>query len=615
MNAPNRTIVVRGLRLLAVLGALAVAAAPAHADLKDGRNALQAGRLDEALRHFEQSASAGLAEGRAGVGQVHLKRGQLDQAMEAFVAAERMDGNLALAHWGQGEVMRRQEKCDQALPKLKRATELDRRFPEAELSYSACLAQLKRFDEAVTSANRGLNWGTQWRPRFLIALGDSETARDSIRQARTWYTMAAQEAPNDPQTRRALGEYYVKRGTFELAYPELQAAADMDSSDLELRFALAQAFYYGKRYSEALQEYQRVVARDPNFPPGQLALGNLLYLSGKADPRRFGDRFAEARVPLEAYVKMAPNDARGYSLLGRTLYFQSAQDKNEETRKAALDAMNRAEQLGDKSREMYTIRARLHADMRQFDQALADYALGEPEPEDMLRLAQLYEIGNRASAADSMYDQMIRADSTSGSARIALSQKGKMRYREALRQGVEPGEKRLRLEEAMGLFERRIALDPTNDEAYYYIGLSRKELGQYAEALTALRQAAALGNDKPERHFWLGIMHQQLGAQDSARVSFERVVTLDPEGKGPNTALALRQLGYFKLLGKEWSGAIPVLEQSSKINAKDAQTWVWLGQAHQNSGSRPKACEAYREALKLSPGQPEASAGVKALGC
>jgi len=72
--------------LLAVLGLGSPASLrPASADdLKDGRVALAAGQLDQALASFERAASQGLAEGRAGVGQVWLKRRQYAKALEAF---------------------------------------------------------------------------------------------------------------------------------------------------------------------------------------------------------------------------------------------------------------------------------------------------------------------------------------------------------------------------------------------------------------------------------------------------------------------------------------------------------------------------------------------------
>ncbi len=561
------------------------AATPLRADaLRDGKTALQAGRLDEALKLFQQAAGEGSAEGHAGVGQVWVKRRQYPKAMEAFQTAQKIDPNLALAFYGQGQVYMRQDQCDRAVPLFQKAADLDRKFPDAQLDLAACLTNQKQYDQAVAAATRGLGWGPKWRPKFLVTLGNIEMARDSLRDAATYFTQAREEAPDDPLTHRALADFYARRGTFELAYPEYRAAAAVDSSDVELRFALGQALYFGKRYSDALEEFRLVAARDPEFAPGQLALGNLLYLSGKADPRRFADRFPEARGPLETYTRLMPNDPKGWSLLGRDYYYLKMKDE-------ALAAINKAEQLGDKGKDMYTMRARIHTDRREYDLAMADFQRGEPESEDMLRLAQIFVIQKNTTAADSIYHAIVAVDSTTASARFALTEMGKMRFREK------------DYPQAIELLRRRITLDPTGDEAYYYLGLSYKELKQYTEALDALRQAAVLADAKADRHFWLGLLYAQVDSVEAARQQMQRVVELDTTGS-PQRGIALRQLGYYKLLGKDYGEAARLLESAAEL-IKDppslGQTWVWIGQGYQNSGNRAKAREAYDRALQINP--------------
>ena len=138
---------------------------PARADdLRDGRAALQAARYDDALRFFEKAAGQGSAEGRAGIGQVWLKRRQYAKASEAFELAQKMDPLLGLPVYGQGEVRRRQGRCDEAVPFYQKATELDRKFPEAQLALGECLTALKRHAEAVVALSQGLKWGPKWRP-------------------------------------------------------------------------------------------------------------------------------------------------------------------------------------------------------------------------------------------------------------------------------------------------------------------------------------------------------------------------------------------------------------------------------------------------------------------
>jgi len=584
----------------------------ARADaLRDGRTALQAGQLDDALRFFEQAANQGLADGRAGVGLVWLKRHQLAKANEAFELAEKMDNQLAAAHYGQAEVLRQQEKCEEAVPKFQRAVDLDRRYPEAQLGLSDCLSKLGRYADAVAAANRGLNWGAKWRPRFLVALGNIAAARDSLRDAGIWYTTAVQEAPDDPATHRALGDFYVKRGTFDLAYPEYQSAVAQDSTDVDLHFALGQALYYGQRYVSALEEFQWVVARDPEFPAAQLALGDLLYRSGKADARRY----AEARAPLEKYVQLMPDDSKGWSVLGRTYYYVGLSDKDSTLKDLALQSLDKAEQLGDKTKEMYTIRARLHIDRREFDQAATDYdrAGSDLAPEDVYRLARMMTIQKNVARAESLYSAIVDRDSTSRLAGVAMNEVGKIRFGQAADAArTDKAAAAPLYQQTIDIFQRRIALDPNNDEAYYYVGLSYRELGQYGEAISAMRQSAALAGTRADRHFWLGLLYVQTDSTDLAEQEFQQAVDLDAANSG-NKAIALRQLGYYRLLRKDYAGAIERLEQSATINPKDAGTLLWLAQGYQNAGNRAKAAENYRRVLALDPGNADARNGLKLL--
>jgi len=90
------------------------------------------------------------------------------------------------------------------------------------------------------------------------------------------------------------------------------------------------------------------------------------------------------------------------------------------------------------------------------------------------------------------------------------------------------------------------------------------------------------------------------------------VIELD-SGNSNNKAIALRQLGYYRLLRKDYGGAIEFLDQSASINPKDPGTLLWLAQGYQNSGNRWRAVENYRRVLELDPGNADARSGLKTL--
>lgn len=591
MNArPNPNVPRPGLLWVAALLAVALAGPAAAQSLKEGRNALDQGRLDDALQIFERVAQEGSAEGRAGVGQVWLKRRQLPRALEAFQLAQKMDPGLAAGYWGQGEVLKRQGKCADAIPLLQRANELDRKFPEAALALGECLVAESRIDDAISALQPGTRWGPKWRPRFLVALGDAELARDSLRSASVYYTQAREEAPNDPTPRRALGDFYLKaRGIGELAVPEYEAAVAIDSTDVDLRYALAQGLFFAQRYNAALDQYRWVVDRDPEFAPGQLGLGNLYFLSGPADPRRYAD----AVTPLEAYTKLSPEDGKGWSLLGRTYFYLNRRDE-------AAAALERAEQLGAANKEMYTIMGRLYAIKREWSKSLAAFAKGEPTTRDLNTMAQVYVLEKQPERADSIYRAVIAADSTTADARFAMYQLGMMQFRA------------LDYEAAARTFQRVIGLDPEHPDAYYYLGLSQKESKRFPEALEALRRAAQISPDKGDRHFWLGILHAQSDSVPQARAALRRSVELDSTSR--TAAVAFRQLGFYALVDAQYGESIRLLERAIEIDAQDVQARVWLAQAYQNSGNRSRALENYRKVLELDPKQTDALKGIQALG-
>ena len=594
-----------GARWALVVMVVGVFAAPVARgdDLKDGRAALAAGRVDEALRAFERVSSQGSVEGQVGIGQVWLRRHQYPKAQEAFQKAQKMDPTVAWGFYGEAEALRRRGDCNTAVPLLQKATDLDRRFPEAQLALGECLVEQKKVDAAIAAFTQGTKWGPKWRPRFLVALGNAELARDSLRSASVYYTQAREESPQDPAPRKALGDFYLNtRRIAELAIPEYQAAVDLDTSDVELRFALAQALYTGQRYNDALDQYRHVVAADSEYAPGQLGIGNLFYLSGAADPKRYAD----ARGPLEKYVQLAPEDAKGWSLLGRTYYSMAVAMKRESPDEAArlLDLavadMEKSVKLGGQNKETFTYLGRAYSEKKDWQHSIENFEKGEPTTADLLRMAQTYAFLQQTQRADSLYAAIVAKDPSSRDAKFALNQSGKAKF------------SRQEYDDAIATFRKVIALDPSADEAYYYIGLAHKEKKRYPEALDSLRAAANLAPDKADRQFWLGILYAQMDSTALARERFSRSVALD--SAGTFSGVAYRQLGFYELLAKNYDGAVRLLERAVALNEKDEQAWLWLGQGYQNAGRSAKAIEAYRRVLQLNPRNPEALKGIQVLG-
>jgi len=79
--------------------------------------------------------------------------------------------------------------------------------------------------------------------------------------------------------------------------------------------------------------------------------------------------------------------------------------------------------------------------------------------------------------------------------------------------------------------------------------------------------------------------------------------------------VAYRQLGFYRLLDKDWNGAIALLERGVQINAQDVQAWVWLGrvselgQSQQGDRELQAGAGDRTEAARRGEGSPDPSKG------
>jgi uncharacterized spore protein YtfJ len=148
------------------------------------------------------------------------------------------------------------------------------------------------------------------------------------------------------------------------------------------------------------------------------------------------------------------------------------------------------------------------------------------------------------------------------------------------------------------------------------------EAKKYTEALAMADALIAKDPKNSELHVWRGRIMGSLAESGSmadmmkygpgAIQEFETAVELDP--KNPD---ALLGRGVSKLMapegfGGDVDGAVSDIEASIGIKPSP-EAYFYLGQAYARQGLRDKAAAAYKEALRLRPGYPEAAKALEAL--
>jgi tetratricopeptide (TPR) repeat protein len=609
---PDLHALLGGALLALVLACAGGGFLPAWADaLNDGEDALEAGRYDEAVAAYRTATSEMPNDARAhlGLGQALEKKRQWQAALEAFQKASALDARLAEPHRGQGAMLMRLNRPAEAEAAFRQAVAIDRKFPEAQLGLGRALVAQKKIPEAIAVFEQGVKFGNKTAPDFYKGLGEAEAARDSVRAAEIWLIKARESATSMPPSVqgpifRALGDLYMQRKIPSLAISSYQQAKAIDESDLDTRMALGDAYYRGALYNDALNEYKAVVDADPQYAEGYLKLGNLYYLASYSDPARV----LQAIETLEKLMTLEPGNLEGKALLAQAL-FRTGRAAEKQRAAQLLDEI---EATGKFPPEAWRTRGIMQYESGEFANALASFARAPKlEVIDLKRVADSYrrlaadaaDTTRKAAlyqSADSVYVSIMERDSSSADAKQASFERARLRY---LMKDYPGAVERLR---------KAIELDPNSGEAYYYLGLSERARGNDAAGLAGIQKAVSLEPGQAGWYIQLGAAHAKLKATAEAKAAFEKAASLDDSTTVG--AIARQQLGFYALLEKDYAAAIRLLEESAKIDPKQYQTWLWLGQAYQNAGRGSNAIEAYRKTLALRPGEPNATKGLKQLG-
>lgn len=597
---PARTLLVA---LLGVCALFTAAPRTARADeIAEGRRALKEGRVEEAIAHYQRAVQAepNRAEAQLGLGQALERRRRWEDALKTYDAAAKLDPRSAEAQRGRGATLAKLGRLEEAAKAYEEANKLDRRFPQAQLGLGETLVQLGRYDQAVAVYEEGVKWGVKTRPLFYEGLGRAEAARGRLKEAEVYLLKAREEAPTMARFHRALGDLYMQRKIPSLAVVSYTQAIDLDKDDLDSRFAMARALGRDGRYNEALDQYKEITKRDSTYEEAYKEMGDIYLRASETNPGFIND----ALVNLQTYSRLAPNDPDGAALLARAHYKLG---HREEARKL----LEPVAQAGKLTPEGHLMNGRLVYENKQWAEAVKEFSLAGAKLEDLdvQRYAHSLRMIGRPEAADTLFVTRWVADSLANKPLEKSSnwvlERGKLRYS----QGAKDTTKYV---EAIPFFQRKIDLDPKSYEAYYYMGLSLRELGRLPESLEALKKASEIAPDKADPRFWQAVVLLKTPGQDAeARKIFEDVARLD--STTTIGAIARQRVGYYVLVEKRYPEAIDLLLASIKIDPKQAQTWVWLGQAYQNTGQRAKAIEAYRKALEIDPNQPDARKGLQQL--
>jgi tetratricopeptide (TPR) repeat protein len=146
----------------------------------------------------------------------------------------------------------------------------------------------------------------------------------------------------------------------------------------------------------------------------------------------------------------------------------------------------------------------------------------------------------------------------------------------------------------------RLGLNPNDAKAHNKLGQALLAMGKSDDAYGHLRKAAELDPTLDEAHYFLGIIFRSHNNNSQAKVAFENSLALNP-----NQPKAHGNLGFVLLELKDFAGAQQHFQAALKTNPEDDIALMGLGFVAYEQGDLDMAAAQFQEALRFNPNDPQ----------
>ena len=422
--------------------------------LKDAQQAFQAEQWQEALRLYRA-----LAEAAPDVPIVHIGEGdaaaKLKDYPTAITAFHRALQHLSTEQQADISVTRLQFIVQ---AKLGAAYHRNKQLDEADLW----------FQKAVKGA------GEDTPVAWYVALGQIETERGNLEQARRYYIVAVQLHPETTAAYNNLGHVLLKLNRIDEADAVFREALTQDETLASAAFGRGEVGIRRGQFDVARRFYEHAVQHAPHEPIFHKSLAEALRGIGDNEAAEIAEA-RYRRTLAERYLRQA------HWLIEKKQLQQ------------ALGPLQKALETDDR-----------------FIPALKDYAYLQ------MQLGEL-------AAAQQAYQRVLTVEPTS---RQALLHLGMIAAKLGNRQA------------AAAHYLTLIKHDPDFMDAYVQLANLHERSGDLAAAEQALTMGIQHEPTWAPGYLWRGKIFQKQGASDRAETDFRRAIQLAPDVPFPKEALA-----------------------------------------------------------------------------
>ena len=231
------------------------------------------GRLDEAIQSFLTALrlNENYAKVHTNLGVAYYKKGTTAQAISEFKRAIEINERDALAYYNLANIFTDQGHWEDAIEAYQKAAEILPAEPTIRHNLAYALNRKGMRQEAIHEYLEAIRDGNDMfeSHKNLAALYLQQEEND---EALHHYQEADRIQPNDPAIHRIMGVLYKKQKLFDLALREFEKAVQLAPSPT-IYYQLGTILDQKKELKGAIRAYQKAIEQDPKMVEAYINLG------------------------------------------------------------------------------------------------------------------------------------------------------------------------------------------------------------------------------------------------------------------------------------------------------------------------------------------------------
>lgn len=157
--------------------------------------------------------------------------------------------------------------------------------PSAHIRLAEALANAGQLDAAFAEYDQAIALNPRQADAYRRAGTQAERAND-LERALKYYQAGQQALPDDQVLLLSIGDIYLKQKRYEDARAIFEKALRFDAGNAQAVWRMGEYYRATGRVAEALREYTRALAIDPNLPEAHYGLGMLALQRNQTDEAR-----------------------------------------------------------------------------------------------------------------------------------------------------------------------------------------------------------------------------------------------------------------------------------------------------------------------------------------